>query len=144
MDINEKINLSAYNAEWASQFADEKKILQAHFPNIHIEHVGSTSIEGMIAKPIIDILIGIDSYPPSEEMKTILKGLGYYDFGKASTLKDRLYLAKRGAISYNAHITKYLENFWSHIISFRKYLKAHADDVLKYSETKQSIISKVL
>lgn len=142
MDINEKINLSAYNVNWANQFADEKKILQAHFPNTHIEHVGSTSIEGMIAKPIIDILIGVDYYPPLEEMIMILEGLGYYNFSEGTKLKDRLYLTKRGVIGYNVHITKYLAGFWNHIISFREHLKTHEEDVLKYSEIKQSIFNK--
>jgi GrpB-like predicted nucleotidyltransferase (UPF0157 family) len=68
IDINEKIELSAYNSNWLKQFADKKMGLRIHFPYAHIEHVGSTSIEGMVAKPIIDMLIGIKSYPATEEM----------------------------------------------------------------------------
>jgi GrpB-like predicted nucleotidyltransferase (UPF0157 family) len=142
MDINEKIILSEYDANWVNQFDDEKKILQIHFPSIYVEHIGSTSIEGMIAKPIIDMLIGIEFYPTSDEMVTTFEGLGYNSFGENSKLPDRLYLAKRGVVNYNIHITEYMGKFWNHIISFREYLKTHEDIALEYKKIKRSIISK--
>lgn len=142
MDMNEKVGLSVYNVDWANQFAEEKKILQVSFPDAHIEHVGSTSIEGMTAKPVIDIMIGIDAYPPPDEMTVMLKSIGYIGFGEASKLSDRLYLVKRGVLNYNAHVTEYLGKFWNHMTRFRDYLKAHEDEVLRYSEIKRSIVDK--
>jgi GrpB-like predicted nucleotidyltransferase (UPF0157 family) len=142
MDINEKIELSAYNSNWLKQFADEKRVLLIHFANAHIEHVGSTSIDGMVAKPIIDMLIGIKSYPATEEMIKTLEGLGYNGFGRDGDLPGRLYLARRGIINYNAHITEYLGDFWNYIVSFREYLKAHKDDALEYAKLKQNIVNK--
>ena len=56
-----KIKLSQYNSHWIALFEKEKKLISPIFPsNTHIEHIGSTSIEGLVAKPVIDILIGIE------------------------------------------------------------------------------------
>lgn len=142
MDMNEKVCLIEYNSEWANQFAKEKRGLSIYFPNAHIEHIGSTSIEGMIAKPVIDIMIGIDSYPPPDEMTAILESMDYISFGEAAKLPDRLYLVKREVFNYNIHITEYNGKFWNHMTSFRDYLKSHKDEVLRYSEIKQRLIEK--
>jgi GrpB-like predicted nucleotidyltransferase (UPF0157 family) len=142
MDINEKIDLSTYNSNWLKQFADEKRVMLIHFADAHIEHVGSTSIAGMVAKPIIDMLIGIKSYPATEEMINVLENLGYNGFGKDGDLPGRLYMAKRWIVNYNVHITEYLGDFWNYIVSFREYLKAHEDDALDYAKFKQNIVNK--
>ena len=96
MEYNEKIYLSKYNSDWENQFSEEKKLLQTCFPNIPIEHFGSTSIKGMTAKPIVDIMLGVTSYPPSESMIINLEKLGYYNFGEEDKANGRTYFVKRG------------------------------------------------
>jgi GrpB-like predicted nucleotidyltransferase (UPF0157 family) len=147
MDIlNEKIHLSEYDANWTSQFAEEKIILQNHLPDAHIEHVGSTAIEGMVSKPVIDILIGVDSGASLDEIAAILEGLGYTDLSEASGMKAsgvfRLWLAKRGTVNNNLHVVEYLDDIWKKRIAFRNYLRENKEDALRYAEIKQSFVSK--
>ena len=61
--LREKIIIQDYNLQWAEQFESLKSFLTPNFNNkiIKIEHVGSTSVPGMKAKPIIDLDIVIEN-----------------------------------------------------------------------------------
>ena len=63
-------------------------MITKHLSVIHIEHIGSTSVKRMIAKPIIDIMIGAKSYPPPLQIITTLEQLGYYNFGENDMKTD--------------------------------------------------------
>ena len=71
-----------YNAEWPRWFSNITAFLGEKVSQAcdRIEHVGSTSIPGMVAKPIIDLIIVIKPECFSE-MKAILEGLGYCYMG---------------------------------------------------------------
>lgn len=62
MEINEKIYIEEYNPEWAGQYEYEKEQLCNALGDavLGIEHIGSTSIPGIWAKPIVDIMIGVN------------------------------------------------------------------------------------
>jgi GrpB-like predicted nucleotidyltransferase (UPF0157 family) len=142
MDIDEKVSLSEFNANWEILFGDERKLLQSSLPDTHIEHVGSTSVRGMTAKPIIDIMLGVLTYPPSETMILGLEGLGYYHFGEHNTSHARLYFVKRGLTNFNIHVYEYKGQQWNNQIAFRNYLRNHQDAASEYSEIKKQIIAK--
>ena len=55
-----RIKLSPYNCQWQNDFVKIKNQLGDRLKDAAIEHIGSTSIKGLISKPIIDILVGID------------------------------------------------------------------------------------
>ncbi len=59
--VKPTVKLLEHNPKWIKQFEEEKKKVNQVLGNeiIAIEHIGSTSIEGLAAKPIIDILVGI-------------------------------------------------------------------------------------
>jgi GrpB-like predicted nucleotidyltransferase (UPF0157 family) len=59
-----KVIVVEYRPEWRKMFADEKRILQAALGGIssRIEHIGSTAVVGLAAKPIIDIMIGLKDF----------------------------------------------------------------------------------
>lgn len=65
--IYEEVKLHDYSEDWPSLYEAERQRLLSLLPDtfINLQHIGSTSIPGMIAKPIIDILAGVDSMPPS-------------------------------------------------------------------------------
>jgi ATP-dependent Zn protease len=59
---NDIVKLCEYRPSWQEYFEQEKNRIRGKIGySVHIEHIGSTSVSGMIAKPIIDILVGIDS-----------------------------------------------------------------------------------
>jgi GrpB-like predicted nucleotidyltransferase (UPF0157 family) len=65
--MSEEIKVVKYNPQWAIDFVQEKCILSSLFGDqaIAIEHIGSTSIPGQEAKPIIDIFVGVSPFPES-------------------------------------------------------------------------------
>lgn len=68
MGINEKIHIEEYNPEWVRQYKYEKEIICSALGDavLGIEQIGSTSIPGIWAKPIVDIMIGVKSLPLEE------------------------------------------------------------------------------
>lgn len=64
MILNEKIQVVKYNSEWKQQYLDEINLLKQKscLSALEYEHIGSTSIPNIKAKPIVDIIIGVRTY----------------------------------------------------------------------------------
>lgn len=137
MQIDEEIHLEEYNLSWVSQYEEEKQELQKVFADnaVQIEHFGSTSIPGMVAKPIVDILIGVKILGKDDEIFLNLVSLGYECFGEISP--GRLYLRKRGSKSFNLAIVKLGSDLWINNIVLRDYLRLHPEEVVQYCKVKQ-------
>jgi len=137
MEIDEPVHLISYKKEWKDIYESEKKLLLPVFSGqaIEFEHIGSTSIEGMIAKPIIDIMIGLRSLEIGRELKKLLNDLGYVGFGEAG-VPGRLYYRKRKVNDINLQLTKWKSLLWEENILFRDYLRSHPEDAIKYAEIK--------
>lgn len=76
-----------YNKEWAEKYEQEQKIIASIFGKkaVRIEHIGSTSIEGMWAKPQIDILVIVDDLSAVDDIIISMESKGYVyeeDFNK--------------------------------------------------------------
>jgi GrpB-like predicted nucleotidyltransferase (UPF0157 family) len=69
-----------------------------------IEHIGSTSIPGIWAKPIVDIMIGLKSLPLEKSLIDKVIELDYEYLGEAG-VNGRIYFRKRFPKAYNVHIT---------------------------------------
>ena len=114
MELNETICLEEHNQEWTIQFQKEKTIIQNALKNLkfYIEHIGSTAIPNIMAKPIIDIQIGISKYPPENEIINAIESIGYVNFGEAGII-GRNYFAKRNSgEKYNIHIVQHKSIIW--------------------------------
>lgn len=76
---NNTVKLDNYNPDWVLAYEKEKaeieNVISGYITDI--QHIGSTSVEGLIAKPIIDIAVGVDSLQLGEKCIVPLKGLGY-------------------------------------------------------------------
>ena len=65
MRLNEKIHIISHNVNWKQDYIEEiERFSKNNFlSELHFEHIGSTAIPNIKAKPIIDILIGVDDFP---------------------------------------------------------------------------------
>lgn len=91
--------LSDYSPHWPNLFEGEAEVLREAFAPaaIAVEHIGSTSVPGMVAKPIIDILLGADSLAGIEDAIPALLATGYrYVPEYESQLPERRYFVKPG------------------------------------------------
>lgn len=142
MELDEKINLSVYCKQWVQQFVFEKSALLSEFHAFQpmIEHIGSTAVHGMTAKPIIDILLGFAAYPPPPETAAIMRKLGYIDHGEAGVQGRRYYTKRLPDVSFNAHLCAQGGNLWRNNILLRDYLQCHSDDAHAYADLKVQLI----
>ena len=150
-----------YQEKWESIFLAEKDLLhtQLNPQYFNIQHIGSTSIPGMCAQPIIDIAVGFSQKVKNEELIEKLSWLGYQ---KASETKERLTFTKK----QGAHNTFQLlcgsqnNTYFESILSWRHHLKtnerlhqeffkqkleawrANANDPLAYQREKTSFLDK--
>lgn len=106
---------------------------------LRFEHIGSTSIPSIKAKPIIDILIGVKSFPVTQNIIEALEKNGYIYMQKGS-VENRLYFIKRGSVNYNAQIVAYGSRIWTDDLLFRDYLTKHRDKAMEYQQIKEQII----
>jgi GrpB-like predicted nucleotidyltransferase (UPF0157 family) len=157
------IRVYAYNPEWELRFLDERKMilgqLAAFIADIH--HVGSTSIRRMPAKPIIDICVESQVYPPDSEVIRLLATVGYQDMGEFG-VKGRIWFRKTTPYACNLHWCpqggdvpasqlKFKRALSTNAVLFDEYaaLKLSLTDVfpegsLDYNKMKEPFIKRVL
>ena len=133
-----------YNLEWKNEFERIKNELLAILSGKinSIEHVGSTSVEGLSAKPIIDIDIVIDQN--FQEVRNALESIGYIYEGDLGVSGREVfkYQNKSHLMVHHLYVcNKNNEELRRHI-KFRDYLRQHEDDRDKYSTIKKEMAFK--
>lgn len=128
-----------YNLGWPAMFEEEKaRILGAIGDKIvAIEHIGSTAVPGLGAKPIIDMLAAVRRMHDSLECIEPLKELDY-DYYFYPEFPERCVFIDGtiGGSSHHLHMTEFMSGFWKDKILFRNYLRAHADVAQEYYRLK--------
>jgi GrpB-like predicted nucleotidyltransferase (UPF0157 family) len=107
----------------------------------HIEHVGSTSIPGLAAKPIIDIGIELNTYPLPPEPIAAMEALGYAHRGELG-IPERHYFTKGTPRSHQVHSYSPGNPEWDAHILFRDYLRAHPEAARQYEELKRELAAR--
>jgi GrpB-like predicted nucleotidyltransferase (UPF0157 family) len=104
------------------------------------EHVGSTSVPGMCAKPCIDLALGIDTTKGTDEARRLISRLAYEHF----TGEESWIVLGRDtrAISYRVHVVPYNGVAWRQLISLRDYLRTHVNIATEYCELKQKLAAE--
>ena len=131
-----------YTEQWATDFETIKQEIESALSGliIDIEHVGSTSVKGLSAKPCIDIDVVIRDYSVFEAVVARLAAIGY-------THQGDLGIAEREAFQYDNK--SHLQNHHLYVcpqnsqelhrhITFRNYLRTHPQAVAKYSAVKEN------
>lgn len=142
MEIDEIISVVPYDEKWNTLFQSEKANLLKAFGEdvIDIQHFGSTSIQGMIAKPIIDVLIGVKTLELNSSVTNNLIELGYEGFGEIGV--GRLYFRKRQEYCFNLAVVIWSGDQWANNLLIRNYLRDNPDVAKHYSEKKLKSIKK--
>lgn len=135
-----------YNPEYAIFFQLEKKRLQkALHKSAKIEHVGSTAIQDLGGKGIVDILIGVRKNRIQEMRMKLEKAV--YEFREKAGSPERLffekdYSYKNGKRRVHIHLVPINGKDWKEILFFRDYLKAHPESIKKYIGIKKEAVKK--
>jgi GrpB-like predicted nucleotidyltransferase (UPF0157 family) len=108
-----------------------------------IEHIGSTSVPGLSAKPIIDMLLGMETLEKADICLDPLAQLGYeYLPQRKAFTKARRFLRKYplgGRVGYHLHLLQPNNPYWTVLLVFRDYLRCHPDTAHQYSVLKKQL-----
>ncbi|MGH7459451.1 MAG: GrpB family protein [Longimicrobiales bacterium] len=131
-----------YRPEWPGMFAHEAGLVARvfHDTDAVVEHIGSTAVPGLGAKPIIDIMIGLTTLADAERRIEDLAQIDYeYVPEYEAELPDRRYFRKPflRPRSHHLHIVRLGSDFWTRHLLFRDYLRAHPETAAAYYELKQ-------
>lgn len=143
--MSEAVELRPYDPAWATTFAQEHETLLCCFdvPPLALEHIGSTAVPGLPAKPIIDILALVDSRARAEAAVPALEAVGYRNVADYPD-PNRLVLIKRrpdGDRSHHLHVHSDAEEVARHLI-FRDCLRADAALRDAYAELKANLAER--
>lgn len=113
--------------------------------DVSIEHVGSTAVPGLGAKPIIDIMLGVSALPEVESRIAQLEWRGYeYVPEYEAQLPERRYFVKPPTRprSFHLHCVVRGSDFWRSHIEFRDYVREHPETAAAYLELKQDLAAR--
>ena len=136
-----KVVVMPYDISWQSAFEKIKSEIEEAIGDLilGIEHIGSTSVEGMSAKPCIDMDVIIKDYSVFAEVVDALKAHGYIHEGDLG-IKDReafKYTNKPHLMMHHLYVCpQYSEELHRHI-TFREFLRCNPEAVRKYSLIKE-------
>jgi GrpB-like predicted nucleotidyltransferase (UPF0157 family) len=140
------ITIVEYNPEWPSRYeAERDRILEKIGAEISaIEHIGSTAIPGVCAKPIIDMMAAVPGPGEADGLLTALSQIGYEDVTKIEGSGEWFYCLGRGSrdLYHHLHLVKAGSEHWRRHIAFRDYLRAHPEMALEYCGLKRALAGR--
>lgn len=140
--IHEEIALFPYDVNWPSIYEAERSRLLHLFPGcfLAIEHFGSTAVPGLSAKPIIDILAGVDSISRADELMEPLCHAEYttsMEFNASLVGRRWLMRWAKGHRTHHLHLMVYGGREWKRRLAFRDILRANTELAEQYEQNKR-------
>lgn len=136
------VRIVEHNPAWAVRAHDElRRLTQALGPLVaRLEHIGSTSVPGLAAKPIIDLQLSVAAIEPRARYLGPLERLGYL-FVPAPQSPDHHFFAKPSARprSYHLHVWHVGSEHECRHLAVRDFLRAHSDEAVQYAAVKREV-----
>ncbi|WP_285769064.1 GrpB family protein [Peribacillus sp. SI8-4] len=140
--MEKKITIEDYNPDWVSEFEQEKTriITVLHGHRLYIEHIGSTSVKGLAAKPVLDLMAGVQHLDEAEAFIQPLRSIGY-EFVSHKEFPERRFFRKGQwrAGTHHLHIYEFGSEQWKNQLAFRDYVSAHPEVRKQYQQLKQDL-----
>lgn len=139
------VQLAEHDPEWERLFEAEAERLHSALGErvITIEHVGSTAIEGVAAKPIIDLLVVVEELG-DETVWTGRLGEHGYTLRPNDGVEDRLFYAKGPEDDRTHYLSVTDRGSDTHVdqLAFRDYLREHPETAREYSQLKRELAAR--
>lgn len=140
--MTDPIIVVPYDPVWKSEFMQIGSAIRKALGDIaiRINHIGSTAIEGLDAKPVIDIQISVQALEPINNYKWRLEEIGFIHRADNPDLTKRYFREAPGRRRTHIHVREY--GSWSEqsALLFRDYLREHPLDCRRYAETKYKLM----
>ena len=135
-----EIELHSYEKRWVSKYLDHRLRIKDALSVVHIaiEHIGSTSVPGLAAKPIIDILVTVDDITAEEDYLDALLTAGY----ELRVREPRHRLVRTPERDVHVHLYERGDPAVADYLLLRNHLRNHARDRALYESTKRTLLSR--
>jgi len=137
MTDGQRVSLVASrHAEWATRYGELAARLEALVPGAAVEHIGSTSVPGLPAKDVVDVLVGVDAADVPEAARR-LQAAGLDLEGE---VPHHCWLSSpdRRARAWVVHVVEHGGRAWERRVAFRDLLRRDADARERYLRVKQA------
>ncbi len=138
------VEIVDYDPRWAAMFSEEAPRIREALDGLDVvvEHVGSTSVPGLAAKPTIDIMVVVPDPARGREAIEPLTKLGYEYRGELG-IPGRFYFAKGGRPhTYHLHLYHCGHPEVERLLLFRDYLRDHPASAHEYEQLKRELAEK--
>ena len=139
LGIGEAVEIAEYDPAWPAAYERERVLIADALADLvlAIEHVGSTAVPGLGAKPVIDITVGVRTLVDGEKCVGPMEELGY-EYRGDGEIPGRHYFRKftQGERTHHLNIVEHKGDFWERHILFRDYLREHLQEAQDYCELK--------
>lgn len=140
----DRIRVVAYDEGWPALFAARASALRERLGDValRIDHIGSTAVPGLAAKPIIDVQISVAAFEPLEAFRTPLEGLGYVFRADNPERTKRYFREPPGDRRTHIHVRRagsFSEQF---PLLFRDFMRAHPDWAGRYAALKLELAKR--
>lgn len=142
-ELNCHISLQEYDSHWVRLYLEEKQKIETALKgkNIVIEHAGSTSVPGLCAKPIIDILLLVENSADEMEYAEELERQGYVlRIREPEWFEHRMFKGQHPEV--NLHVFSLGCEETERMLSFRNWLRTHEEDRNLYTSEKRRLANK--
>ena len=138
--LSPTFRIAPYDPIWPRDFAAEADRIARACDDLplQVEHIGSTAIPGLSAKPIIDILIGVPPRASREPYIAAIRGLGY-DHRGANGIPGRNYFRRGSPRTHHIHLVSWSSEVWHDHLLFRDWLRKNPDAVAEYAVLKREL-----
>jgi len=140
---DQRIEVVPYRSEWVDLFEQERSSLAlalALYPH-QIEHIGSTSVPGLHAKPIIDIAVLLDDLSCVDQLIEPLAALGYEYQGEYG-LPGRRFFTRGKPRVFHLHLVDGRTDHWQRWLTFREILRRNEEIRGDYERLKQELAQR--
>jgi GrpB-like predicted nucleotidyltransferase (UPF0157 family) len=139
------VHIVPYDPTWPLLFQAERSLLASALSEWvvgSIEHVGSTAVVGLSAKPVIDIMVGVGSLPASEAAKPVLQKHGYQYADYKTDVMHWFCRPSFEVRTHHLHLVPYGSSLWHERLAFRDLLRANPAVAREYDTLKRELALK--
>ena len=136
------VHVVPYDSSWPDGFQSEKALLEellAPWQRGPIEHVGSTAVAGLCAKPVIDVMVGVSSLSESEPAKDALREAGYRYAEYKTDVMHWFCKPSFAFRTHHVHLIPFKSPLWNERLAFRDLLRTNPSVAEEYASFKQEL-----
>jgi GrpB-like predicted nucleotidyltransferase (UPF0157 family) len=139
------IEVLEYDPAWMRAYAEERDRIAAAIGDavVAIEHVGGTAVPGLPARPVIDLMVGVEDIERAGPAVAGLINLGYEYVPELETqLPDRRYFRRGMPETHHVHMVPVSSDYFTEHLLFRDYLRSHPRAAEEYGKLKRGLAGR--